>query len=72
MTVVFLAVLYGAHTVKLVRSASSPAGKFLTLYAVDIWGSITNQATAGAGRTRPAPAGIVPTVVQSDRRMAPG
>lgn len=33
---------YGLHTVKLVRSASSASGKYLTLDAVDIWGTITS------------------------------
>jgi N-acetylmuramoyl-L-alanine amidase len=32
---------FGAHTVKIVRSASSATGKYLTLDAVDIWGWIT-------------------------------
>jgi uncharacterized protein YkwD len=31
---------YGAHTVKLVRSSGSAAGRYLTLDAVDIWGTI--------------------------------
>jgi stage II sporulation protein D len=31
----------GAHYVKIVRSASSASGKFVTLDAVDIWGTIT-------------------------------
>ena len=33
---------YGLHTVKLVRSTSSASGKYLTLDAVDIWGTITS------------------------------
>jgi len=32
---------YGTHTVKLVRNKSSASGKFLTLDAVDIWGTIS-------------------------------
>jgi hypothetical protein len=31
---------YGPHTVKIVRSTASAAGKYLTLDAVDIWGTI--------------------------------
>jgi hypothetical protein len=31
---------YGQHTVKLVRSKSSATGKYLTLDAVDIWGTM--------------------------------
>ena len=31
---------HGAHKVTIVRSSSSPAGKYLTLDAVDIWGTI--------------------------------
>jgi IPT/TIG domain/N-acetylmuramoyl-L-alanine amidase len=31
----------GAHNVKIVRSASSASGKYLTLDAVDIWGTIS-------------------------------
>ncbi len=31
----------GAHTVKIVRSASCPAGKYVNLDAVDIWGVIS-------------------------------
>ena len=33
---------YGSHVVKIVRSAASGSGKFLTLDAVDIWGWVTN------------------------------
>jgi hypothetical protein len=34
--------VYGLHTFKLVRSASSASGKFLTLDAVDVWGRVTS------------------------------
>jgi uncharacterized protein YkwD len=33
---------YGSHVVKIVRSNSSAAGKFLTLDAVDVWGWLTS------------------------------
>jgi hypothetical protein len=33
---------YGAHTVKIVRSTASASGRFLTLDAVDIWGTMTS------------------------------
>lgn len=33
----------GSHRVRIVLSSSSPAGKYLTLDAVDIWGTIASR-----------------------------